>query len=120
MNIEVSENLPFYVGYYEGDIVDGKPHGKGEYHNLVKEWDYKGDFVEGKMTGTGRLEGRSFDLIYEGDFVDGKFHGKGKLRDEGCIYEGDFADGFFHGKGKMTYPNGRVEEGNWKYGKLIN
>jgi hypothetical protein len=31
------------------------------------------------------------------------------------VYEGDILDDYMHGKGKKTYPDGRVEEGNWDY-----
>jgi len=34
--------------------------------------------------------------------------------EDGSVYEGELAEGKPHGKGKMTYPDGRVEEGNWK------
>jgi len=75
-----------YYKDYEGDLVNGKPHGKGKFI------DSNGD-------------------VYEGEFVNGKEHGKGKvIFSDGRCYEGDFADGKFHGKGKMTYPNGEVEE----------
>ena len=59
-------------------------------------------------------------------------HQEGNLRPTGsvevrpCLYhgetyadEGDFVNGNFHGKGKMTYPDGKVEEGNWKDGDFI-
>jgi len=56
-------------GVYEGELVNGKPHGKGKF--------------------TGPL----FD-VYEGDFVDGKWNGKGKYTFPGTfVYEGDFTDG---------------------------
>ena len=59
---------------YEGDLLDGKPHGKG--------------------TLTSKL---SAGTIYEGDWVDGKRHGKGiiKERKNGkVLYKGDFVNGY--------------------------
>ena len=80
---------------YEGDLLGGKPHGKGKYI-------YTG----------GRL--------YEGDWVAGKFQGKGKLiLPSGDVYEGDFDFGKFHGKGKLTSANGTVQDGNWDNGKFL-
>jgi len=32
---------------------------------------------------------------------------------------GEYTDGKRTGKGKMTYPDGKVEEGNWKDGKFL-
>ena len=48
-----------------------------------------------------------------------KPNGKGRYynRYEEVEYEGDFVNGELHGKGKLTYPNGKIEEGNWENGK---
>ena len=54
---------------YEGEVVDGKPHGKG-----------KQILTNGS--------------IYEGDFADGKRHGKGKMAYPGRVEEGEWKDGF--------------------------
>jgi len=54
---------------YEGDLIDGVPHGKGTLTF-------------------------SYGDVYEGDFVDGKFHGKGTLTlPDGTVYSGDFVEG---------------------------
>jgi len=37
---------------------------------------------------------------------------------DGYIYKGEWKDGLYHGKGKLTLPDGSVETGGWKYGKL--
>jgi len=39
--------------------------------------------------------------------------------DNGDEYEGDLLDAAPHGKGKMTYPDSRVEEGNWDDGEFM-
>jgi len=54
------EKLTFKNGsVYEGEILDGKPHGKGKC--IIKPvYENEGDDE------------------YEGDFVNGKLHGKGK------------------------------------------
>jgi hypothetical protein len=117
-NVTMKGKIPYLDGYYEGDIVDGKPHGKGKYYDKHEEAFYTGDFVDGKMTGKGRYSAVTYEYRYEGDFVDGEFHGKGKLVDEGEVYEGDFFEGYFHGYGKRTYRN-KVEEGRWEKDKFV-
>jgi len=37
---------------------------------------------------------------------------------DGYTYIGEWKDGLFHGKGKLTLPDGSIETGGWKYGKL--
>jgi len=124
---------------YEGEIVDGKSHGKGketlsgstyegDFVNGVRNGKgkltiqglsvYEGDFVNGKPQGKGKRTLLEDGTVYEGDFVDDKWHGKGKLTyTNGCVYEGDFIDGKFQGKGKFTWADGRVYEGDWAGGK---
>ena len=127
---------------YEGDLVDGKFHGKGKYifaDGTVYEGDfligtfhgkgkitwtdgtvYEGDFFLNKKTGKGKYIFAS-GTVYEGDFVDGSFHGKGKWTDaNGAVYEGDFVDDSFHGKGKYIVPNGEVYEGEVYEGDFVD
>jgi len=124
-------------GVYEGDLLNGKPHGKGKM--IKDEKIYEGDFVNGKLHGKGKMIGIN-DEVYEGDFVKGELHGKGKITTpggcvdecdfvegvmsgkgketcaDGTIYEGDFEKSLFHGKGKITYANGNVFEGDFEWG----
>jgi hypothetical protein len=80
---------------YEGDWVNGNPHGKGK-----------------KTTNSG--------ASYEGEWAEGNPHGKGKfIWSNGDIYEGDYVCAMMHGKGKMTYADGRIEEGEWKHGTFV-
>eukprot|EP00984_Skeletonema_dohrnii_P022531 scaffold11656_cov85-Skeletonema_dohrnii-CCMP3373.AAC.2 len=74
---------------YEGDLVNGKPHGRGK-------WTY------------------SNGAVYEGEWKNGKKHGKGKWTYSHGTYEGEFRDGLRHGKGKHIYLNVAVHEGDWK------
>ena len=55
---------------YEGEIFEGKPHGKGKLRYLDKALYF--DYVD--------LEDSR--IIYEGEFFDGTPHGKGKIIDE--------------------------------------
>jgi hypothetical protein len=106
---------------YEGEIVNGKAHGKGKMtmpgrDGFVQEGDFlNGKLTKGKSTSTGLGGG-----IYEGNFVDGKLSGIGKIIiNGGSVQEGEFLAGVLHGRGKKTFPNGKVEEGNWENGKFI-
>ncbi len=92
-------------GSYEGEMKNGKPHGKG-INTDSKGNRYEGDFVDGKPHGKG-INTNSKGNRYEGDFVDGKPHGKGIHTDsKGNRYEGDFVDGKPHGKGIHTSADG--------------
>jgi len=123
---------------YEGDIVNGVPHGKGKmiYTNgKIYEGDFvndrekgkckvtfpNGDIFEGEYDvtpGVGKYIYKNGD-IWEGKAFSGGPHGKGKMRyADGSIYEGEMEDGKKQGKGTMTYPDGRVEKGKWKDDKF--
>jgi hypothetical protein len=77
---------------------------------------YEGDFVNGRPHGKGKLIWAN-GHIFNGDFVNGKPCGKGTMRwANGNVFEGYFIDATPHGKGKMIYHDGRVQEGNWQNG----
>ena len=61
----MTEKLTLSCGIYEGETLNGKPHGKG------------------KLTWQGETDLDGVIRIYEGDFVDGKMQGKGKLTIDG-------------------------------------
>ncbi|OPZ58557.1 MAG: MORN repeat protein [Candidatus Aminicenantes bacterium ADurb.Bin508] len=101
-------------GRYVGDWVDGKKHGKG-----VMTWPegarYEGDFVDGNFHGKGTYtwpEG-----YYKGDWVEGHMTGKGIYDYEGEHYEGDFDHDRLSGKGIMTWADGTSYEGDWEGGQ---
>lgn len=57
---------------------------------------------------------------YKGDWKNGKPNGKGVAVYGDCrIYEGYFVDGYRQGQGKMTYPNGKLENGQWEKDKFF-
>ena len=111
----VEEDVYIYpnAGTYEGDLLNGKRHGKGKFiydSGAV----YEGDYVNDKKHGKGKYTWESGD-VYEGDFVNDEKTGKGKLTlDSGVVFEGEFKNGELHGKGKTTWINGEVEEGIYK------
>ena len=102
-------------GFYEGDYADDKKHGKGKYTSANGNV-YEGDFADGRYNGRGKYTSVNGD-VYEGDFVNNKKHGKGKYTyATGDVYEGDFADDKYNGKGKYVWTNGQVYEGDWADG----
>ena len=105
------------AGTYEGDLVNGKYHGKGKciYDSGAV---YEGDWVNGEQHGKGKKIWND-GTVYEGDFVKGEYHGKGKLTlGNGVVYEGEFKNGEKHGKGKTTWKNGKVDEGKYVHGQF--
>jgi hypothetical protein len=104
---------------YEGDIVNGKWHGKGKLISS-KGHIYEGDFFNGNPQGKGKLTWSSGN-VYEGDFFGGKPQGKGKqTQSDGIVHEGEFFDGKPRGKGKQIQPDGTVYEGEFFNSQLIN
>jgi len=108
---------------YEGETVNGKPHGKGKLTYYVNGTVYEGDFVNGEPHGKGKITENSVTFV-EGEFVNGKMHGKGKIFGSDCQVEGDFVNFnifiigsnspelFFYNlnfKGKINTSNGQIE-----------
>ncbi|MDQ6421704.1 stalk domain-containing protein [Paenibacillus sp. LHD-117] len=89
---------------YEGDKLNGVPHGIGTLLYRGKVF-YEGSFKNGVIEGTGimyDLEDRN--SYYEGEFKNNRFHGTGKnVYSDGSYYEGTFVDGMREGSGKWLY-----------------
>jgi len=88
-------------GNYEGELLDGKAHGKGKLSWQMNQNVYEGDFVKDKMTGKGKKTYYNIHggvrWIYEGGFVNGKEHGNGiEYNSIGQIEQkGKWRNGFF-------------------------
>ena len=100
------------ITVYEGDINNGKYHGKGKivYNNGTI---YEGDFINGKFNGKGKLIEAVHKFTYEGGFVNGNRHGIGKQINDDSTFDGEFVNDMRH-KGICTYADGKVEDGYWK------
>jgi hypothetical protein len=113
---------------YQGDVVNGRPHGRG-----VLEWPedgpwrnekrYEGEFFEGNRHGRGVMTYRNGNR-YEGDFAGGRFWGKGTyIFLGGSRYEGDFVKSAMSGRGVYSFyfnlePTGERLEGEFIDGRL--
>ena len=127
-------------GRYEGEIKNGKPHGKGTFY-FTDGKKYVGDWNDGVRTGYGIFTTPDNSMRYEGYWVNNTFHGKGTLIysdgrkyigniengkasgrgvfyfSNGNRYEGSFADDVINGQGTFYYASGAKYIGAWKYGK---
>ncbi len=109
-------------GIYEGDLVNGEPHGQGVF-SFNDGGRYEGSFVKGAFTGKGKMTYTfpTSGYRYEGDFVNGNRHGKGVYTfPSGIRYEGNFADNDIHGYGTKYAPDGSViQKGRWNHHKFV-
>jgi hypothetical protein len=104
-------------GVYSGTLSKetGMPHGKGRLEYDVDKRYYDGDWVHGRWTGFGRIANGDGDF-YDGYVLNDMKHGHGTMRfSNGRVFEGRYQDGDMI-QGKMTYSNGSTYEGYWKEG----
>jgi len=115
-------NITTTNGRYEGDLVNGRPHGKGTFF-FNDGGRYKGEFVKGVMQGKGIMEYTfpSTGYHYEGDIVSGNRHGKGTYTfPSGNYYVGAFTDNEIHGAGTLYDAAGKViQTGRWEHYRFI-
>lgn len=75
------ERFPGRPATYEGDVFQGRRHGKGVFKSGRTSMMYSGDWADGKRNGKGKMiydaEGRSF---YEGDWINNKKFGWGRYQ----------------------------------------
>ena len=95
----------------EGEMRKRRNHGK--YENGKYTWDdgkyYEGELKNNMPHGKGKKYYRNGKILYEGDFINGKFDGKGKyIYDDGEYYEGDFKKGLRNGEGTEYYSNEKI------------
>lgn len=120
---------------YEGQLADGKMHGKGKLYREDGSLWYDAEFVgniaegEGTFVQKGNIEGNDVtDYYYVGEIIDGIPNGQGAGFDPSgeMIYEGSFKNGKYDGHGQY-YVNGTlIYDGEFStnkydgYGKLYS
>ena len=105
-----------YKGNFEGNVVDGLPHGDGSFvsSNENSPFTYIGEWQEGMIAGKGTIEFGQLSVTfneehfvgkYTGDVVDGLPSGIGdfaaETEDSYLIYSGNWLDGNFSGSGTL-------------------
>lgn len=102
------------ISRYEGQVLDGKPHGEGTYN--FKTGVYQGTYVNGDPFGKGTMT--VFGILrFEGDFLENGTNGV-TTYDKGGSYRGETRKYKFHGSGVRIYPDGTKEEGQFFEGNL--
>ncbi|MBF0153589.1 MAG: SUMF1/EgtB/PvdO family nonheme iron enzyme [Magnetococcales bacterium] len=85
-------------GHYEGELLNGKRHGKGSF-TWPDGASYTGEYRHDERTGYGIFSWPNGSR-YEGQFVAGKRHGKGSfIWPDGARYAGEYQNGQRHGQG---------------------
>ena len=126
---------------YEGDLLNGLPHGKGRL--TQDRCEYEGQFENGVKQGRGVMQWANGDMYdgswykgmwdgdgvlvraagttpfrYVGKFATNAMHGIGKITfSDGTEYEGRFEDNTIAGKGKLTFPSGDRYVGSFSQGR---
>lgn len=110
---------------YQGEWLNGKPHGEGLLVTLKGDR-YLGEFQNGLFQGYGEMHYGNGD-VYEGEWANGQPHGTGSLSYKtGNYYEGQWVNGKRSGKGQLKFASGSVYEGDWNndyrhgQGKMIH
>eukprot|EP00934_Nitzschia_sp_Nitz4_P007138 Nitzschia sp. Nitz4//scaffold99_size76975//14973//17249//NITZ4_005567-RA/size76975-processed-gene-0.24-mRNA-1//1//CDS//3329560823//7128//frame0 len=104
-------------GTYTGSLSKstGMPNGKGRLEYEKEGRWYEGDWIHGRWTGYGRLSNGDGDF-YEGGLKNDHKHGKGTMRfADGRVFEGEYIRGQMI-QGKMTYQDGSIYSGSWMDG----
>jgi hypothetical protein len=102
---------------YIGNVLDGVPHGQG-VKDLENGSQFYGEWSHGRfMNGSGMEVSESGHFV--GSFVNG-FWSEGILQmQSGTTYEGTFThrDGrhYRHGQGRISFANGDIYEGGFRY-----
>lgn len=104
---------------YVGEVVNGKPHGKGVSYRPDNSIHTEGTYENGKFT-----EGKLYhkNSVYTGTFQNGSLNGKGRVerRKYGIIFlkKGEFKNYKLNGTGEW-YKNGTLsKKGTFKLDKL--
>lgn len=101
-------------GLYEGEIKNGKRHGKGVFTFNAGDR-YEGDFVDDIMTGRGIVTTKDGSR-FEGEVRQGNITNGVLLRPNGTRYDGEFIERRPGGRGILTLADGTRYEGTFRKG----
>ena len=100
---------------YEGEILNGKRHGKGKYTWSDGSF-YEGEWKDDRKDGNGK-QSHPDGSCYDGGWKDDKMDGFGVLvYSNQSRYEGHWSEGYENGHGMLTFANGNSYDGEWKDG----
>jgi hypothetical protein len=103
--------------YYEGEIRNGKPHGRGIFV-YANDDRYEGQVSNGQPSGRGIFLFAN-NTRYEGTIINGEPNGTGTFTFEnGNRYQGRVLNGQPHGKGTFTFANGQRYTGGFYLGQV--
>ncbi len=103
-----------FEGLFRKLKLDNERIGNGLFLMSGGEF-YAGCFVDEKKEGNGSLIDFTKNLRYTGEFHQNMFHGRGTLSyPNGDVYIGEFKFGLRDGTGKLTCSNGAMYSGEWR------
>ena len=102
---------------YEGEILNGKRHGKGKYTWSDGSF-YEGEWKDDRKDGNGK-QSHPDGSCYDGGWKDDKMDGFGVLvYSNQSRYEGHWSEGYENGHGMLTFANGNSYDGEWVNGEM--
>jgi hypothetical protein len=101
---------------YTGQLIHGKPHGRGIAKFLSTNESYEGLFKDGFRHGFGVFTYNCSD-VYAGQWFRGNRHGHGLHRwEDGAVYDGEWFEGLTQGFGTMKWSTGSYS-GQWHHAR---
>ena len=109
------------MGMYEGEMLDGQPHGVGTIIYLTNDKfgraNYTGEWRFGMITGEGLMIWKS-GAVYSGQILMNLMDGQGNFSwPNGDYYSGQYINGKRNGVGDMLYGDGDAYRGAWRNGQ---
>ena len=134
-----NKTINFSNGYYKGDVLNNKRHGKGKMYyyngdykdglwhndnfqsgNVKYTFDnkdkYIGEYSYGNINGEGTYTFKNGNYL-KGTFYKGKLDGYGEERANGEIFKGSYKDGERHDHFKRIKRNGTIVYEDYEYGE---
>lgn len=115
-SLSISRRLDDPNGFYLGEVVNGRGHGKGEYHYNDGDT-YVGEYRDHRKCGKGVYVYANGER-YEGEWKEDSFCGQGTYSwSDGQRYEGGWRENRMSGRGTFYFSNGDRMEGPYSNGE---